>query len=627
MRLLFLTLLLSLGLPAADDTTGEILTDQQLSTKFVSVIQATRVEDQLIQSSIFAKCATDFKFDAKKTRDQQTDEATGAQISKCFEDEIKKQPAAKIEELSKSMNLQGFQLVRSKNVQDITKFLTARVYKRMTGIDLEEQNMEKKIKAMRFDNPDRKVVDQRDFVELYKIELGKSALYEISRFCFTNLRRTTPKNPETSGHSFVDHWGTQPAKDYFGTGVIDPNTKQISRAEIVNFTDVPKHPFGNLTGGDKQSTYDEIIKSFSKNPDFTANTIKDFFTSCMRTITPLCNVFRDASRPNPANPPVVPATAATPPAPGATNPTVTQTASAPGANACLTQGRLMAIRKAMKDTTVVLADWDSLRAGNSIKLDKDPTFYNERDGQDGYSAVSTLGSDDFLEASDNQRQQRLSDCTGLQGSDIPDDCEGFLVEDDSLKKALRDTDFNLRLKTELELKRIEELKSNKQGLEEYLDKMGYLELKEQFKNNPATFDTEVKNFFDSQRLAALNQIRAKVGSRQLDSGTNSDQDKLNALNENVSVSKSESARLAQVVLFTNIITSSLTLEKANKGGGTTVIGQNTQGLDRERNANSQDNGAFFQNFSSIQSNKGDNGGNILEDISFLDEIIGKPAAP
>src|SRR5690606_369790 len=100
----------------------------------------------------------------------------------CFREKLKDKDPKEIQKLAQNLQLESYGLVQGKNVQSIQEYLSNRMYEKLTGVNLEEKDLQKRIESMSFKN--RKMVDQKVFFDLYRTQLGKNALYEISRFCF-----------------------------------------------------------------------------------------------------------------------------------------------------------------------------------------------------------------------------------------------------------------------------------------------------------------------------------------------------------------------------------------------------------------------------------------------------------
>ena len=598
----------------AANSKPEILNEKQLSSKFVSAIQGTNLEDTVYNSGEFKTCADKAKFDPSKKRDDQfMEKAEADALTKCFKEVVSKKNPDEIQKLSSSLNLQGYQLVRSNSVQDITSTLTNKLYKKLTGIDLDDSkaNLQKRIDSLKFSNPDRKLVDQKDFMEMYRIELGKSALYEISRFCFTNLRRESANAPTDS---FANHWVfsnyTNPAEALRGITAINGG-KDVSQ-----ITDVSSTGFGTLSGStSEKEIYGKIKDSIYAGGQVSDATTAGFFETCMGLINPLCSEYRKEVSG----------------APEASSSTVRK-----GSNACLTQQRLIAIRTAMTQTSAVIDDVQTLATGKGIKLSKEMSLYNPTDAQTGYNAVTTLSSKDFLDEKNKINQDLVTKCDPQTGDPSTEECKQFLIQDDSYKKAIHDTEVSLRLKGELEAENLLKLK-NSGNLETYLEKSGYFDLLTEYRKmkeggnavDDDVFRNAVTKYFDAQRKAALENIQASVGKRQVEKESSA-QDVSDSIKLNVQASQEERARLAQVVLFTNIVTSSLSLQKKGQDGKLQELGKNTTGIKAEISSINGVDPTLFTGLNSSNASAGEganNGQNYLKDIQFLDEVLGKTAEP
>jgi len=120
-------------------------------------------------------------------------------------------------------------------------------------------------------------------------------------------------------------------------------------------------------------------------------------------------------------------------------------------------------------------------------------------------------------------------------------------------------------------------------------------------------------------------MNKKLGKRQVQTDPKDPQTKLNAndVKEVIQETKEERARLAQMVLFNNIITSHLELKK----GDGSVVGRNVNVWKKEEQSleSSQVNSSLFQNIKS--SNEGAKGLSREDKISgfqIIDTLLGKP---
>ena len=97
------------------------------------------------------------------------------------------------------------------------------------------------------------------------------------------------------------------------------------------------------------------------------------------------------------------------------------------------------------------------------------------------------------------------------------------------------------------------------------------------------------------------------------------------IQENITKTKEERARLAQVVMFNNIITSQLELQK-NVGGTTQSLGRNVSGWNKEKAGLDKIQGIDPTVFSGIQDSadtKGSKTKESIADVTFLKDILGK----
>jgi hypothetical protein len=427
------------------------------------------------------------------------------------------------------------------------------------------------------------------------------------------------RNTEFSGASnFIDHWTktgfASPGKYLESLITRDAKGNVLNISSFLNDSGSPT--FGaSINEKDKTKLYTSIKDSLksSNSPDLDPNAFKGFFENCMLTIAKLCEDYKKNSSPSG----VIQGSSLT--------------SSARGGNACITQARLQNIRRGMANTTLVINQFkDDLSGGTAIQQDGNQVFkkYNSGDATDGLNAISTITSNDILEGSKNENNELAADCAS--GKSSGDDCKGFLINDDSFKQALHDTDVNLRLKTELEVKNLSQLLGS-QGLDDYLDKMGYFELKKiahQPGMDAKQFSDAVRSMFDARRLAALQAIHDKMANRQVDkTTTGTDGPKAeDAITKSAEEEASERGRLAQVVLFTNIVTSQLELKRKESDGSTKSLGANDFALTQEKNGLDSN---FFANnrvnasTSGKDTNAADTSSNFLQDISFLDQVIGK----
>jgi hypothetical protein len=591
MKKLVCTLILLIPTGWASD---DILINEKLSRKFVSTVKDAEIEKHLQQTSEFTECYKKNQFDPKNIAVNQ-DKIKAAED--CFKEKISKQKGKNLEALSDQLGLQSYGLIPNKNVNAITQYLADKMYKALTGIDRNEKANEEKLK---FKN--RKLIDQKVFIELYSNQLTKNALYEISRFCFQNLRN---KNADPNSSTFATHWAT------FFNGEAD------SLGEI---TDTGNGSYGAVTTIDtstKQNAYKDIFNNITNGTNLDANKLNRFFTLCSASIKTLCDKFK----------------------PENSAATLGAQSLSTGANACLAKARLQEIRKTLTNTDLIkkqFEDENVFASGITLETDhkgtnaSSPNFYdygrsNPNNNLDNLTNVSSLDLLEGGKAQGDEIEQLKNKC-----SNNPEarECESFLQIDDSRLQAEHAIDMDLRLKREVELARLREIKNgDQQSLEAYLEANGYLDLLAKVKNGEKieNIEEEVAKAIDSKRAATIEAIQQKLGKRQLSEDEVKDKDKAALIEENIEDVQQERARMAQVVLFNNIITSYISLSK-KEGDKTVDLGRNVNAWKNEQQAlekagidSSLFEGLKEQSESSRTSTSNENS---ISGLTFLDTILG-----
>ncbi len=106
----------------------------------------------------------------KQIKTEYIDKCTGSCDPDNFKDKLNSLDEKKLKELSSKLELKAFEFVANDTKKDITKFLVSRLEK-LLGVD-ESKTLK-----------DKKIVDQKDFAEIYKNQLSKNVLLEIMAYC------------------------------------------------------------------------------------------------------------------------------------------------------------------------------------------------------------------------------------------------------------------------------------------------------------------------------------------------------------------------------------------------------------------------------------------------------------
>lgn len=575
------------------------ISDTQIKNKFLSVVKDVEVEKMIGSTAEFNDCRKDAAYKQGDDKD-----AKIVAAKKCFEGKLKKDPTA-LQKLSADLNLEGHGLVKSKNINDITEYLSNKLTKSLTGIDPNEKDPQKIIKQMKWEN--QKIVDHKVFIDLYTNQLMKNALYEVSRFCFENFRLTTDKTKK----DFHTYWDKKMVRLQSGPAKGKPDLSMLDDSGEPEFFTMAQET------SSQSKIYDQLVQGLSGGKEIDAKLYGDFFKYCQESLPLLCKQFQDATLVGDLKDTSV-----------KTNTVVADNKMSNGANACLTMERLKSIRTAMNNTEAVAKQFDEMDEGKdkfALQMVTNPQIYQRGNtaGEDSLDKLTSMASTDLLEGSYNDKLKDLEDkCSkGAKSSE----CDEYLLIGDDLEKTISKTETDLLLKREIQVKIVQELKEP-DDLKKYLSDNGHFDLLNRLNENTlpiSQIETEIAKIYDARRIAAVEALKLKLGKRQI----TEDESKIAGTKEanisaNITASKEERARLAQVVMFNNIITSQLELKDRDDN----VVAQNVSGWNKEAEGLIKS-GVNEKLFSGLQADAKGNAEKAKNaDIvggAFIDNILGK----
>lgn len=561
------------------------ISDKEIESKFLTIVKDVEVEKMLGGTAEFNKCRKDNEF-----KPGDSDKETKIQLATdCFKKNLTGKNEAALKKLSDDLKLESYGLIKSKNVNDITEYLSQKMRKSLTGVDPKDAASQK------WEN--KKIVDQKVFIDLYTNQLMKSALFEVSRFCFENFRKDSA--PATS-NDFNSHW----------SGL---DSKSIPTLAVITDIGEPKfiENFDGVDMSKSENISKKLFEGLTKDSKIDQSLYSAFFGYCQKGLTILCDNFKET------------ATKAS-----GTTPTK-------GAAACLTISKLQSIRTAMKKTEIVAKQFDEMgedKGSFAIQMIKNPQFYQRGKGanEESLDELTSFSSTEMLSEEKSKEildiEEKCKDpAKGGQ------DCENFLVESDSLDNAVSNIELQMNLKREIEVARINEIKEKPVDLKKYLSDNGMFDLLEKLEKDPSYKDKlhdEISKIYDARKIAEIESLKLKVGRRQVNEAEMKTIDKDNRIQENIKETKEERARLAQVVMFNNIITSQLELTDQKTGKS---VGRNTNAWNKEMAGLKESKSYDETLFAGIQG-EADANGSTLEDTSvvgggIIDAILGKKDDP
>lgn len=577
------------------------ISDSAIQSKFLTVVKDVEVENMLGKTAEFNDCRKMNTFEATDTkpmRDQKLKDATA-----CF---VKKMPkdAKKLQEFSASLQLENYGLVKSKNVGEITNYLASKMHKSLTGQNPEDENNSESLKWK-----NRKIVDQKVFIDMYTNQLMKTALLEVSRFCFENLEKTAI---DKKGSNFASYWQES---DF----VIN---KDASGKESIPSTigDQSTSSFFNIPTATDMTKKDDVMIELQKGiatSDAKPALYQKFLTFCQSSIKLLCSDFRQNAT-------------STAMAEAKANQTNTSTSMSRGANACLTMDKLQNIRTTMARTEMVAKQFEEMgekKGDFALQMLENPQMYQRGKGanEESLDELTSYASADMLpDGGDDDLEKLRTKCSQDASTD---DCKEFLLVNDSLDKAINNVESEMNLKREIEKATVKEMLNKPEELEKYLSDNGHFDLLNKLKDKslaPQDIETELGKIYDARKVAEIETLKLKVGKRQI----NEDDDKLlvgqkrnDQIADNIKDTKEERARFAQVVMFNNIITSQLDLKDTSGNS----VGRNVTGLNKEFTGmgNAYDNQLFEQVKSDAKDNTSTRDDISISGGGIIDSILGK----
>jgi hypothetical protein len=595
-------LILCLLLPTLSAHAQEMI-QPDTGKQIVSVVKDIQVQDMLNKTQEFSKCRNDNQFKPGASTEEKN--RMIAKAEGCFKDELaKNKDPKKLEELAETLNLQHYGLVQSKNIKDIQAYLSNKMYEAMTGVNRQEADQNKLVESMKFGK--KKNIDQKTFITLYKTQLGKNALFEVSRFCFENFRKN---GGNSSATSFTEYW-----QDY------RPGT--LSKINEVTDTGNPK--FGpTLDDKDKKKVYENIFTSIqgSDKKGLTEEQLSKFFLECGQLIVPLCSEFEKTTKV------------------GANDikSEVDAKEVSRGSSACLAKSRIQEYRKALANIKLVEADFDKMRnSDKSLGLlmsgMKGEPIITFGQGQDPNEAsiddLTNNTSADVLQGGLNEDSSLDQKAKACEENPEIAKCDSFIAAGDQLDRAKHTVEMEMTLKRDIEMARVRELKGKDQkDIKKYLEDGGYMDILNAYNESKGEISIDkieemIGQAFEAKKIATLEAINAKLGKRQVAKDATLDAGKVQ---EVIKDSKEERARLAQVVLFNNIITGYLSLNKRDASGKTETVGRNVSAWKKEEAAlNGKVDSSYFANLKeSSDKAKGMDKDSQIGGFEVLDTLLGK----
>jgi hypothetical protein len=566
-----LLFLLPLSLLASVEDEAKIYA-QQLKNK--------QVEEELQGLEQFRACKEKFKDFGKDNPANDTNQkildARNAEIKKCMNEVLQGTNEQQAKKIAESLDLYNYDLVPNKTEKSIKDYLIKRFDKMVHG--KEEPNSLK----------EQKYISNKKFFEIYRSQLDKGILFEISAYCLERLR----VEGKTGEDAFIQpECSMTPASGVWsGCFVSGPNGEKVAKAQFIDshfsnlkelvgsdydYTNVATDP--NSFQAKTQKELDEFVKKeFARGAEY----LQAKYAVCASTIKRMCD--RYECEQTIANPGAVPLCKDTYNIRTSKNPTYAgknatdisdiefkEEDGGKGRVACNLVTTLRNFRKAYSTTGKLIEYFEKQNSGGS-GFDVGTTFggvYTGK-GDDGIEAITTVSSGEitanediaeFDEASEKADELK-SNCTGANAnSEICKEELDFDYED-----KIANIEVDAAAQYGIKMKEVEALKGNTAGLKEFLEKNGMMGLLNKLEKNELTEPELVDALdakFKAEQLAMISTLKKDFGGQKQiakDAGGGVIGDSLEKeAEETANELKTKKARISTLLQYNNIVTSFL----------------------------------------------------------------------
>lgn len=570
----------------------------EASQRHISTIVESRITRQFAEVPQIAECAELHKV----TKEMVEDPTKKAEVAKkqldasnCVRDKLSQVSDEDLEKMSADLGLKQHGLIKGTNSRAITDYFAGR-FQRAFFV----KNAQNKDVPL--------VLDQKMFFDLYESQLGKSVLLEISNFCFNyvtlkNLGGGTQKDVfdklESEAANLVSTSATTRASTvalFSDSGKPQPSTSSSTATTGTGTTTTPPNP---------DKIYEEFMTEVVGVSTGTVPTqaqkerLDKIYRSCGKLIVPMCKIYEDCScffrRQTATNPQSVSCNTTITASDYGTKCFNTPSTASPivapqvGASSCHIAGRMRAHRgnlTAVNKQQDMLNDASIYRTADEKGFKEDaqkgPRRYNGGDqNMDDLTSLSSKQIDDIAKQKDFD-----SNC-----ETNPDDetCKGFVYGADESAK-FKNTVASYTAATQIEVEKLKRLgTSSTDELKKFLTAKGYLDLVKNLEGGNGTppmssqdVIKEALQRFEAQREATFAEMSQAFERNQLAGST----DKNLKIQDIKNDYKNRPEEFKQLMLFNNVVTSFLEVEKKNSSGGYDKVGTNVRSLQRETRDNS-----------------------------------------
>jgi hypothetical protein len=476
-------------------------------------------------------------------------------IQECVDKVLAKTPAENLQEIGKKLDLYNYDVVKKDSPGGIQNYLSKRFSNLVHGA-------EKPLSLK-----DKNYISQRDYFLIYKAQLDKGILMQVSAYCLENIRI---KNEEKND-SFIQPECTGKIGDKW-TGCVkeDPKTGRlvVHGKNFTNYSDLEEKNYDvkNVGTQDKyenkmQKDIDEFVKEeFKRGGEY----LKAKYALCSNVVSSMCKMYEcNQTIKNPGSDPECVNLGITKNL-VSTATGLEETGDGSGKLACNLMTRLRSFRKAYEISNNMIEALNTVEGGASVDVRTvfKGQFQTTGDNIENLTNVSSSELTANPEVTEFEEAQALAKELQDKCLNAPD--RDFCLQslDENLEEKIADAEAEAEAKYKAKVKMLEG--KDRDTLKEYLEKNNFNDLLSRFDElSDAELVDALDAKFKAEQLAMIEGMKQSFGSQKQKimkkdaSGDVQEGEIEEAAKTAADELRSRKARLSTLLMYNNIVTSFL----------------------------------------------------------------------
>jgi hypothetical protein len=535
---------------------------EDLVKKYLAVIKGKEVESNLLEQVSKGACKPDETDPDLASRNNK--------VLKCFKDQLATLKEDEIKNFSKSIELHNYDIEVTKNSESIRSYLSERLETALYGEKLDPKKMGDPNYVKKL-----KMVGQDEFLRLYKTQISKNILLEISQYCLETLRDKDGKPLDPGKFNFP----------------------KPTEADYISFFST----FQEVTLETNKTSSDELAKitkdEFNKGPIF----LKQKYLLCVQSVKHMCDRYESKNK-------------------TVTGTDLSKDNDSNGRKACILSSKLREYRRVIAATDVTLEDFKKFTDSSGFQYGGG--FYTGNVAGKTVNDLTTVTSEEIKKTvdKDDAELEKFKECE-TKNFEEPE-CEKYIASGG--EEAFRKLESDFHLATETKSRDLEALKED--DLKKYLETNGMKDQLEKYNKNELS-EADIKKIltekFKAERLAVIAEIRDQYSKKSVKKDPNATigQTETDLKDETKQDLEFRKERLSNLFHYSNIITSYLEVESGGDKKTSNLIGLKKEKEALEKSEEEQDL-KYFNQLEEGQDLSQDTGEMINVNLNVIDTILG-----